>query len=383
MAKFPEKLAKKIRGRSLENSLRALTAQENLIDFASNDYLGFARDATLQQHVNTFLENDPFFKSGATGSRLLSGNHYLYPKLEQFLARYHGYEEAIVFNSGYDANVGLLSSVPQRGDIVFYDELVHASTRDGIRMGNAKAYKYLHNDLEDLQKRIQRIKKNSEQGDIYVVTESVFSMDGDSPDISKLAHFCNQYNLYLIIDEAHAVGVFGRGVVHQYKVQPFIFASVVTFGKALGCHGAAILGNASLKKYLTNFANSLVYTTGLPPHTLATILMSYEYLQSPGGMRAQEQLLANIDYFNSRIAQLKLREMFLTSNSAIQIAILPGIDRVKACAQRLRESGIDAKPILAPTVVVGKERLRICLHAYNLHSDIDKILNVISDFKDG
>lgn len=383
MPKFPEKLAKKIEDRRVANSLRKLAVQSDLIDFVSNDYLGFAREATLQKKVHSFLHSRPGFKNGATGSRLLSGNHDLYSQLEQFLAEYHGYEEALVFNSGYDANIGLLSSVPQRGDIVFYDELVHASIRDGIRMGNAKAYKYRHNDLDDLHKGIQRIQKSSGQGEIYVVTESVFSMDGDSPDIPELARFCNQHNVYLVMDEAHALGVFGKGLVDRYSAQHSIFASVITFGKALGCHGAAVVGSTSLKTYLTNFANSIIYTTGLPPHALAAILMSYEHLQSPEGIKAQGELLNNIDYFNSRIAKLELREMFLSSNSAIQIAMIPGADAVKDCAQGLHEAGYNAKPILSPTVPKGKERLRVCLHAFNSYGDIDAILNLIAKSGNG
>ena len=383
MAKVPEKLVEKMEVRRVKNNLRKLPIQKNLVDFSSNDYLGFAGNVGLQQRVDSFIQNKPFFKNGATGSRLLSGNHSLYAQLEKFLAKHYGFEDAVVFNSGYDANVGLLSSVPQRGDIVFYDELVHASIRDGIRMGNAKAYKYKHNSLEDLQKGIKRIRNNQQHCEIYVVTESVFSMDGDSPDLLKFVQFCDRHSVHLIIDEAHAVGVFGKGVVPQIGAQHSIFASVITFGKALGCHGAAILGSTSLKNYLTNFSNSLIYTTGLPPHTMATILMAYEHLLSPEGIEAQQQLLENIDYFNSRITELKLRDVFLKSNSAIQIAIIPGADEVKRCAQDIQVNGYDVRPILSPTVPVGKERLRICLHAYNRHSDIDQVLYLISKAKNG
>ncbi len=383
MAKFPEKLVEKMEVREAKNNLRVLPVRNDLVDFSSNDYLGFARDVGLRDRVDSFLGNNPFFKNGATGSRLLSGNHPLYQQLERFLAEHHGYEDAVVFNSGYDANIGLFSSVPQRGDVVLYDELVHASIRDGIRMGNAKAYKYGHNNLQDLEKRVDRIRHHLENSEIYVVTESVFSMDGDSPDIQELIEFCNRHSLHLIVDEAHAIGVFGKGLVPKIGGQHLVFASVITFGKALGCHGAAILGSTSLKNYLINFSNSLIYTTGLPPHTVATILMSYEHLQSPEGIKTQKRLLTNIDYFNSRIEQLKLRDMFLRSESAIQIVLMSGADHVKRCAQNLRTKGYDAKPILSPTVPEGKERLRLCLHAYNLHSEIDQLLYLLSNAKDG
>src|SRR5690606_16899740 len=221
-------------------------------------------------------------QNGATGSRLLSGNHSLYDEVEDMLCDYHKTEAALVFNSGYDANIGFFSSVPQRGDIIFYDEFIHASIRDGIKMSNARAYKFKHNDIQDLRAHIERsLKVNNEGSELYIVTESVFSMDGDSPNLNTLVNICEKYSCHLMVDEAHAVGVFGKngiGLLQEMGIQDKVFARIITFGKALGCHGAAVLGNMELKDYLVNFARSFIYTTALPPHSLATILSAYNEL---------------------------------------------------------------------------------------------------------
>ncbi len=361
-----------------------LPTNQDQVDFSSNDYLGFANDQLLQKRAEILFQTQTGIKNGASGSRLLSGNHPLYQELEKVLAEYHGYETALVFNSGYDANIGFFSAVPQRGDIIFYDELVHASIRDGIRMGSAKAYKFKHNDLNDLQDGIKRIKTHQDEyGEIYIVTESVFSMDGDSPDLLKLLMYCKKNRIYPIIDEAHAVGVFGKGLVHQIGLQHLVFASVITFGKALGCHGAAVLGSVSLKTYLINFSRSLIYTTALPPHTLATILMGYEHLQTEAGEAARQLLLSNIYYFNSRLNKLQLQNIFLKSDSAIQVAVLGDVKRVKECSKKLRSKGFDIRPILYPTVPEGKERLRICIHSFNTHGEMDQILKIIAESNHG
>src|SRR5690606_26004002 len=181
----------------------------------------------------------------STGSRLLSGNFELYEKAENFLAEFHNSEAGLIFNSGYDANLGFFSSVPQKGDVVFYDEYIHASIRDGLQLSRAKSFKFRHNDIEDLQKGIIRFRESDRNNfaDIYVVTESVFSMDGDIPDLENLSAFTDENNCFLVIDEAHSVGIFGvkgEGLVQHFGLEEKVFARIVTFGKAMGVHGAAI-----------------------------------------------------------------------------------------------------------------------------------------------
>src|SRR5690606_34049134 len=188
---LPKKLEEKITTRSDENALRRLDTPQDLLYFSSNDYLGFARSERIFNRAVTILEKNNFIQNGATGSRLLSGNSTLHEEAEKKIATFHQADSALIFNSGYDANLGFFSCVPQRGDMVFYDEFSHASIRDGIRLGMAKAFKFKHNDLEDLKSKIQH-SLSKKPTEIYVVTESVFSMDGDSPNLEAFAGFCNE-----------------------------------------------------------------------------------------------------------------------------------------------------------------------------------------------
>lgn len=307
MSKLPKKLLKKLENRKENNALRQLPTSNNLVDFSSNDYLGFAVNETIYSDTFKLILKKGASQNGATGSRLLSGNHPLYSELEKYLVDFYASESALVFNSGYDANLGFFSAVPQRGDVIFYDELIHASIRDGILLSNAKSYKFKHNDLEDLQAKILqslRAESRSFNNEIYIVTESVFSMDGDSPDLEALVKFSKKNSYNLVIDEAHAVGVFGvngEGLVQQKKLQKDIFARIVTFGKAMGCHGAAILGGEKLKEYLVNFSRSFMYTTGLPPHSIATVISAFQHLISKEGKESRSRLEANIVFFNKKL----------------------------------------------------------------------------------
>ncbi len=374
---FPKNLSSKLDSRKQQNAFRQLPLQNNnLVDFTSNDYLGFSKSVTIFNETHDFLKVHNFKQNGATGSRLISGNHSLYEQTENFIAEFHKSETALIFNSGYDANVGFFSSVPQKGDLILYDELCHASIRDGILLSNARSYKFAHNDYEDLERLIS---KNPDTI-IYIVTESVFSMDGDSPHLEELIRISNKYNCYPVIDEAHALGVFdknGEGLVQQYNLQDKFFARIVTFGKGLGCHGAAIVGSKELKDYLVNFARSFIYTTGLSPHSVATILIAYQYLEKTSEI---EKLRENIRIFNQYKNQLSLKPLFVRSQSAIQSAIIPGNENVKKIAEKLRKNGFDVKAILSPTVPEGQERLRICLHSSNSEAEISQLLTLLSQF---
>lgn len=372
---LPKKLQHKLDTRNAKNALRHLDNQTKLIDFSSNDYLGFAKAKVVFEHTHHYLIDNDFIQNGATGSRLLSGNHKLYQELETMLCKFHNSEAALVFNSGYDANVGFLSSVPQRGDIILYDESIHASIRDGIQLSNAKSYKFKHNDLKHLDEILKRLQHSEE---IYIVTESVFSMDGDVPDLVAMLQISKTFNANLIVDEAHAVGVFGKrgeGIIQELKLENEVFARIVTFGKGLGCHGGAILGSNDLKQYLVNFARSFIYTTGLSPHALATIKFAYEELKH---FTEIKKLHYNIQFFKSEVSKHQLK--FISSNSAIQCSIVPGNDTIKSIAQKLKEHGFDVKPILSPTVSEGKERLRFCLHSYNSEKEIAKVLQLLATF---
>ncbi|SHG64613.1 8-amino-7-oxononanoate synthase [Flavobacterium micromati] len=374
MKHFPKNLSAKLEARKKNNALRHLPLSNERVDFASNDYLGFSKSEIIFNQTHEYLISRKIYQNGATGSRLLSGNHKLYQETEDFITQFHQSEAALIFNSGYDANVGFFGCVPQRNDIILYDELCHASIRDGIVMSNSKAYKFNHNDFEDLEKLILRNPNTV----IYIVTESVFSMDGDCPNLEELVSLSDKYHCYLVVDEAHALGVFGskgEGFVQMLGLQDHVFARIMTFGKGLGCHGAAILGSVQLKEYLINFARSFIYTTGLSPHSVATILIAYQFLEKE--KKNIEILRENIIHFNQEKSMLGLKPLFVRSKSAIQSAIIPGNEKVKIIASQLQEKGFDVKAILSPTVPEGQERLRFCLHSYNTQEEISAVMHCI------
>ncbi|BDB56439.1 aminotransferase class I/II-fold pyridoxal phosphate-dependent enzyme [Flavobacterium ammonificans] len=376
MKKLPEILFNKLNVRLQNNALRKLPQETDLVDFSSNDYLGFSNSKLIFDTTHQYLLEHNQIQNGATGSRLLSGNHSIYKTVEDYITQFHQAQSALIFNSGYDANVGFFSAVPQKGDLILYDELCHASIRDGIQLSNAKAYKFQHNDLEDLERLLVR---NSEKT-IYIVTESVFSMDGDTPNLEELVQLAEKHDAYMVVDEAHALGVLGdkgEGLVQSLHLQDIVFARIMTFGKGLGCHGAAILGSQELKSYLVNFARSFIYTTGLSPHSVATILMAYQQLEK--ATDSQQQLKNNIAHFNQEKNRLSLKPLFVFSKSAIQSAIIPGNERVKSIAHQLQSKGFDVKPILSPTVPEGQERLRFCLHSYNSENEITQLVQLLSN----
>jgi 8-amino-7-oxononanoate synthase len=377
--KIPKALQQKILFRKDFNALRNLPLPTNGIDFSSNDYLGFAKNEEIFEATHQYLVQNNIKINGATGSRLISGNHNLYEITEKFIAAFHQAEAALIFNSGYDANVGFFSAVPQRNDVILYDELCHASIRDGIQMSHAKSYKFQHNDYEDLETKIAKLQTpNSEPQTIYIVTESVFSMDGDTPNIETLVQLSEKFKALLVVDEAHALGVFGEkgeGVIQSQQLQDKVFARIITFGKGLGCHGAAILGNTDLIEYLVNFARSFIYTTGLSPHSVATIFVAYQNLNQSVEL---QKLKENITFFNQQKQLLGIKPLFVYSKSAIHSAVLPGNDKVKKIASQLQEKGFEVKAILSPTVPEGQERLRFCLHSYTTELQMKNVLDELS-----
>ncbi len=379
---LPKKLQDKIDKRSREQSIRSLGLPNHFIDFSSNDYLGFGSSKNIFNAASVLLKQHNLEVNGATGSRLLTGNHSLYLDTEKQIAAFHNTAAALVFNSGYDANLGFFSSVPQRGDVILYDALCHASIRDGIGMSRAKAYKFAHNDLESLEALLLAQKQaSSSLCDLYVITESVFSMDGDQPELKALATLCKKHRAYLIVDEAHAIGVIGNkaeGLVQALGIENQVFARIVTFGKALGCHGAAILGSCQLKHYLINFARSFIYTTGLPPHTLATIQAAYAELDL--NVLSIKQLKKNITFFQNCIIKAGLTPHFIQSPSAIHSCIIGGNSATKDVSALLQKRNFDVKAILSPTVPKGQERLRICLHTSNTEKDIAALVTVLKEY---
>jgi 8-amino-7-oxononanoate synthase len=374
--------------RKEQSLFRSLRTKENLVDFCSNDYLGFSQKIKLNS-------NNYDFPVGATGSRLLAGNTQFVEDLEQEIADFHGAEAGLIFNSGYDANVGLLSCIPQKNDILLTDELIHASMIDGARLSYATRYKFKHNDLEDLERKIAPQPPEGElksdvklplnifppQGGrgLFVAIESVYSMDGDLANLAAIVDLSEKYEANIIVDEAHATGVFGKngcGLVSELGLEDKVFARVVTFGKSLGCHGAIVLGSKNLRDYLINFARPFIYSTAAPYHTHESVRQAYQLLKSPDFNN--EKLHYLIAFFKKEACQIPDLQL-IESISAIQCIIISGNERCRFVASELQKSGLDIRPIVSPTVPKGKERLRICLHEFNTEEEILRIFEVLKN----
>ena len=356
------KLLDKLSKRKKEGTFRSLTLVNSSIDFFSNDYLGLAREYSNEKSLVELI--------GATGTRLLSGNSTEAVNCERFLANHFNVESSLVFNSGYSANLALLSSIPQRGDTILYDELVHASIRDGIRLSFAKAISFNHNDLNDLEAKLKLA-----TGSVYVVVESLYSMNGDISPLKEIEKKCSSNNAFLIVDEAHSVGVFGKkgvGLIQELDLESKIFARVITFGKAYGFHGAAIVGEKDLIDFLINFARPFIYTTALPPQDYKTI---NQFVNSTLIPKNQALLFDNITYFRKGLTNSNRFPSDLIS--PIQIIQTGSIEKTIELAEKMNEKGIYTKPIFSPTVPQGKECVRICLHSFNTKEEIDYLKNLI------
>lgn len=371
MSTLNSRLTKQLDQRKTDGNYRNLTPPLGGVDFYSNDYLGFASSRLLDGHMN--LDALPY---GSTGSRLISGNHASFEALEQLIATHHKAEAALLFNSGYDANLGLLTAIAGRHTVFIYDELCHASIIDGVRASLCGGKcSFQHNNIADLERQLERHKTASE---LIVIIETVYSMDGDIPPLQAIANLCATYGAHLIADEAHATGVFGEhgeGMVVQLGLEKQVYARVHTFGKALGCHGAAVVGDALLKNYLINYSRPFVYTTALPPASIGTAIAAYHYLQSAAF--SNQPLHELIAYFNQQKINLATRDKWLPSTSPIQVLMTGSNDSSRSLAATLIQEGLNVKPIMSPTVAKGKERIRVCLHSFNNTAEVDKLFDLV------
>ncbi len=357
-------LNKKLEERSASGSLRSLRLNGKQTDFYSNDYLGIAKQGLIEGALK-----GKSYSHGSTGSRLLAGNNSLTEETEKKIALFHESPAALIFNSGYDANFGLLSCIAKKDDLILYDKLSHASIRDGIRQSFAHSSSFAHNDTDDLEKKLKN-RVIAPHGICFVVTESVFSMDGYQAPLTAIASLCERYEAQLIVDEAHATGILGEngsGLVQLLNLQQSCFARIHTFGKALGCHGAVVLGSQRLRDYLINFCRPFIYSTALPAVSVAAIDACYSLFPQMKDQRAHIQKL---------VALFDLPG-FKKSDTAIQCYVVPGNGEVKKLAGILLDHNFDIRPILYPTVPLGAERLRIALHSFNSAEETEKLISII------
>ncbi len=366
-------LEQKLLERKQSDNYRELSLCNSPIDFFSNDYLGLANTGILSD----CMRDVPASKctTGSSGSRLISGNTIETELLENFIAVFHKSEAALIFNSGYVANMGLISAIASRNTTILYDELCHASIVDGIRLVQSiKKHKFGHNNLGQLKEKLEQLQADETK---IVIVESVYSMDGDKAPLVEIADLCEQYHARLIVDEAHATGVFGNngeGLTVALGLEKRVFARVHTFGKALGCHGAAVVGSNLLRNYLINFSRPFIYTTALPGHAIQSAYCAYKYISSP--QFTNQPLHELIAYFRLWVKEMGMSG-WIDSHSPIQALILGDNGRCKTIAANLQQAGLMIKPILYPTVPIGKERLRISLHSFNTKKQVDLLFENI------
>lgn len=354
------------------SQLRSLEISSG-INLCSNDYLGLAADPRLKQAVIEAVASAA--QVGATGSRLLSGNSREWMQLESEFADFAGTESALYFGSGYAANLGLLSSVLQAGDVVFSDALNHASLIDGIRFSGARKIIYPHCDLEFLERALRE--HSSMPCAKLIVTESIFSMEGDVVPIDELVRLAKKYGAELVIDEAHALGVCGpegRGIAAEMKCEREIFAVVYPCGKALASAGAFVCCNAALKEFLVNRARTFLFSTAMPPYIAGQIRAALAIARAEDSRRTYLRELSAV--LRQALAAAGLN--FGSSSTQIVPVIFGANEAALHVASQLQAAGFIAKAIRPPTVPAGTARIRLSLTSRIAREDIQRMVAVMN-----
>lgn len=356
----------------MANELSALRAADQLrglpnpsgIQLGSNDYLGLSTHPLLKAAIIRALEEDERYCS--TGSRLLTGNHERWDKLESEFAGFVAADAALYFPTGYAANIGLLTSVLHQDDMVLSDAANHASLIDGMRLSRARRVIFPHLDLDYLERALK--KASSQEGERFIVVERIFSMDGDRAPLPELIGLCERYGAWLIVDEAHSTGV-----NDPIERADCILATVHTCGKALASMGAFVAGSRTLRDFLINRARTFIFTTGLPPYCAAHVHESMVLAAGAGDRRTH---LAKL---GGHLRKSMQAFGFNTGRSDSQIVplVLGSNETVLRCASALTASGFSVSAIRPPTVPVGTSRIRISLNAALSFEDIDRFLNAL------
>jgi 8-amino-7-oxononanoate synthase len=345
------------------------------VDFSSNDYLGLTNSESIRKRLITFLENSP--NLGSTGSRLISGESEIIKETENFIANIFKIESVLFFGSGYLANLGVLSALTSniKTNIeteFFSDELNHSSIIDGICLSKCKVTVFAHNDLCHLENCLMRSPSKRK----IIVTESTFSMDGDSPDIQSLIDLVEKYNCFLVLDEAHSTGVCGKsglGLLEDLRYDPNRIIAVHTCGKALGAYGAFVNSSESFRKLLINKSRPFIFSTALPPMLIAQVRFAMEELIANPSLRIQ--LDKNIKFISHEFQNANLSWI----GKHIGFVLTPGNERALKASKFLLSKGFHTKAIRSPTVAPGKERLRLTVKSFHKEIEIQELVSLIAE----
>ncbi|MDU8924625.1 8-amino-7-oxononanoate synthase [Pasteurellaceae bacterium LIM206] len=351
---------------------------QRMLNMSSNDYLGLANDDSLRRQ---FLENyaDQLPRFTSSSSRLLTGSFPIYQQLESLIASRFGREACLLFNSGYHANIGILPALCDKQTLIVADKLVHASIIDGIRLSGCDFIRYRHNDYSHLQQILQKSHRTFKR--IIIVTESLFSMDGDMADLKTLVGFKRQFdNILLYVDEAHAIGAYGEqglGIAEQMNCIGQIDLLVGTFGKALASMGAYAVCDGVLREYLINSMRPLIFSTALPPFNVTWTHFLFEKLPQFAGRRRHLARLS--DHLRQYLQEHT--EMPMPSQSGIIPYILGDNQRTLATAAYLQQQGFYCLPIRPPTVPKGTSRIRVSLTADMTMEELDRFIHCLATVK--
>ena len=341
-------------------------------NFSSNDYLGLASHSYLKKSAKESLK----VNVASSASRLMTGSTIMHENLEKKIARFKGKEAALVFNSGYQANVGILSACLSSKDAVFSDRLNHASIVDGIMLSGAKIYRFKHNDMEHLEKLLKKHRKKYKNA--MIVTETVFSMDGDICPVNEIINLKKKYNCMLMVDEAHATGIFGKngsGIVGEKNVAGDVDIIMGTFSKAMGGFGAYAATNKTMKKYLVNVCRSFIYSTSLPPSIIAINSAAIDVVKNEPFRR--EHLLENSEYLRKKLKSIGCRVL---GQSQIIPIIIGDNNKVLELSRYLHGKNFWVTPVRPPTVPSGTARLRLSVTCDHSRLVLDRLVEAVNDF---
>ncbi|MBN2802927.1 MAG: pyridoxal phosphate-dependent aminotransferase family protein [Deltaproteobacteria bacterium] len=353
------------------DKVTAKTADGNKIVFCSNDYLGLSFNKDIIEQEIEILKKSG---SGSGASRLVSGNSSYHQNLENYFAEFSKKPRAVLFSSGYQANVGTISTLAKKGDHIFSDELCHASIIDGCRLSKAEIHVYNHLDTEQLEDLLLE-NKNSD-GNRFIITEGIFSMDGDLPPLEEITEIAQKNRSFLYLDEAHSIGILGpggRGLAAQLNLSDKIDILMGTFGKAVASSGAAAGVDFPVDEVLKSSARSMVYSTALPPHICAGTLKSLQIINDADTLR--EKLFDNIKYFKKQACTKNIP--LIKSDTPIQPIIIGGEEETMKISQKLWDRGFFVQGIRPPTVKPGSSRLRVTVTAAHTTEQIDSLIETL------
>ncbi len=349
--------------------LKRTLQPKNGLDFCSNDYLGLANHPDVIVAAKKTLANG----FGSTSSRFIRGEHAGYLKLEKELAEFCGFSRSLLFSSGYAANIGVLSALIKKDDVVFSDRLNHASIIDGLRLSGAHIIIFDHLNIDDLLTKIAQVPKNTCK---FLVTESLFSMDGDIAPLDKYAEISRAHDLALIVDESHGAGLYGQkgaGLISHFGVQNQTFLSIFGLGKAFGCLGGVAAAESLIIEYILQKARTLMYSTALPSALLAAIKQSLELIKD--GDHLRQKLFSNINLI-TKLLSLPKKEL----SSPIIPIIIGDSEQALSIAQKMRDQGFDIRAIRPPTVPKGTSRLRLSIHATEDEESLKNMAEALKEF---